>query len=54
METTTAFYAGAETRSAGQHFAAVIDGLRSAAPKRPAAKGAPIGARKSKLKESAV
>ena len=28
IETTTSFYAGAETRSAGQHYAAVINGLR--------------------------
>jgi hypothetical protein len=28
IETTTSFYAGAETRSAGQHFAAVITRLR--------------------------
>jgi integrase len=28
IETTTSFYAGAETRSAGQHYAAVIDRLR--------------------------
>jgi integrase len=28
IETTTSFYAGAETRSAGQHFASVIGGLR--------------------------
>jgi integrase len=28
IETTTGFYAGAETRSAGQHFASVIEGLR--------------------------
>jgi integrase len=29
IETTTAFYAGAETRSAGAHFAAVLDERRS-------------------------
>jgi site-specific recombinase XerD len=28
IQTTTSFYAGAETRSAGQHYAAVIDKLR--------------------------
>jgi hypothetical protein len=28
IETTTSFYAGAETRSAGLHYAAVIDRLR--------------------------
>lgn len=30
IETTTSFYAGAETRSAGRHFADVIDTLRAA------------------------
>ncbi|MGO9389099.1 hypothetical protein [Rhodoblastus sp.] len=30
IQTTTSFYAGAETRSAGQHFAEVIDKLRAA------------------------
>ena len=34
IETTTGFYAGAETRSAGQHFASVIGGLRDVAPTR--------------------
>jgi integrase len=29
IETTTSFYAGAETRSAGQYFASVIDSLRT-------------------------
>jgi site-specific recombinase XerD len=29
IQTTTSFYAGAETRSAGQHYAAVIDQLRA-------------------------
>ena len=28
IETTTSFYAGAETRSAGQHYASVINKLR--------------------------
>jgi integrase len=36
IETTTAIYTGAETRSAGQHYAKVIDGLRKRTPARPA------------------
>ena len=36
IETTTSFYAGAETRSAGQHYAAVIDRLRTDPNSTPA------------------
>jgi integrase len=35
IETTTSFYAGAETRSAGQHFASVIDSLRTELNSKP-------------------
>ena len=35
IETTTSFYAGAETRSAGQHYAAVIDRLRQEPDRTP-------------------
>ena len=35
IQTTTSFYAGAETRSAGQHYAAVIDQLRAEAAGSP-------------------
>ena len=36
IETTTSFYAGAETRSAGQHYAAIIDRLRTDPNSTPA------------------
>jgi integrase len=36
IETTTSFYVGAETRSAGQHYAAVIDRLRTDPNSTPA------------------
>jgi integrase len=52
IETTTSFYAGAETRSAGQHFASVIGGLRDDANQnrtRPSQRGAgPLAARKQR------
>jgi integrase len=35
IETTTGFYAGAETRSAGAHYAAVIDRLRTESKHTP-------------------
>jgi integrase len=56
LETTTTFYAGSETRSAGQHFASVIGGLRNALSSNrtgPHGKGAVRSAkRKSKGDEA--
>jgi integrase len=45
IETTTSFYAGAETRSAGQLFAAVIDKLRAEPNRTPTP---PRGARRQR------
>jgi integrase len=47
IETTKSFYAGAETRSAGQHFAAVIDKLRAESNQMPTRRG---GRRPSRIK----
>jgi excisionase family DNA binding protein len=47
IETTTSFYAGAETRSAGEHFAAVIDKLRAVPNQTPMRRG---GRRPSRIK----
>ena len=55
IQTTTSFYAGAETRSAGQHYAAVIDTLRarpSPAPSGRPAKSA-AGSAKTAAKSAA-
>jgi len=41
IETTTGFYAGAETRSAGEHFAAVIDKLRAEPNQTPTRRSGP-------------
>ena len=43
IETTTSFYAGAETRSAGQHFAAVINRLREELNQTAAPRVKPAG-----------
>jgi integrase len=52
IETTTSFYAGAETRSAGAHYAAVIDKLRTqptpAQPRRPGRRAGDAGPVKPK------
>jgi integrase len=50
IETTTSFYAGAETRSAGQHYASVINKLRedlSQSPEGPLPKASRLRGRNS-------